>query len=648
MTYVIRQALRRVLSLRNRHFFGLDLALLTFTPWLAFWLRTDGLSTTPAGWFSSWSVYAAGLATYTLLALLVRLTTFYTFGLYRRYWRYASIEELDRIALAVFVSTGLLLGMVLLAHRPWVAQTGFPLWNFPRSVVLIDGLLVLVLVGGTRFSVRLAARALRREANGPVERVGIMGAGDAGAMLVREMKQHPHLGLDPVCFFDDDLGKHDVRIHNVPVLGGREDIPRVAREYRLRRIIIAMPTAPGKEIREIVHICEEAGLQTQIVPGIHELLDGHIRVNQIRDVDITDLLRREPVQTDIRAVARMLRGRRVLVTGAGGSIGSELCRQIWRCGPSELILLGHGENSIFAIHNELQAEARQDSAAPGLHAVIGDVRFPERMEAVFRRYRPEIVFHAAAHKHVPLMEANPVEAVTNNILGTRNVVQAALAVDVDRFVLISTDKAVNPTNVMGASKRAAELVVLRAALESGRAYVATRFGNVLGSRGSVLLTFKQQIARGGPLTVTHPDVRRYFMTIPEAVQLVLQASVLGRGGEIFVLDMGEPVKIVDLAKDLVRLSGLRLGEDIDIEFVGLRPGEKLFEELFIEGEEYRRTAHASIFIAANASGFVPYGLDDELARLQEAAAREDEQAIREVLGHLVPEYRPSTPSAFRC
>jgi FlaA1/EpsC-like NDP-sugar epimerase len=513
-------------------------------------------------------------------------------------------------------------------------------------VVLIDGLLVLVLVGGIRFSVRLAARSLREEPNGPTERVAIMGAGDAGAMIAREMKQNPHLGLEPVCFFDDDLGKHDVRIHNIPVLGGRDSILRVAREYRLRRVVIAMPTAPGKEIRQIVKICEEAGVQTQIVPGIYELLDGKVRVNQIRDVDIADLLRREPVQTDIVAVQRLLRGRRVLITGAGGSIGSELCRQIWRCKPSELILLGHGENSIFAIHNELRTEIRQ--AGSGNHttvlrAVIADVRFPERIAAIFERYRPEIVFHAAAHKHVPLMESNPIEAVTNNILGTRNVVKASLAVDVERFVMISTDKAVNPTNVMGASKRAAELIVLRAALEHGKAYVATRFGNVLGSRGSVLLTFKQQIARGGPVTVTHPDVRRYFMTIPEAVQLVLQASVLGRGGEVFVLDMGEPVKIVDLARDLVELSGLRIGEDIEIEFVGLRPGEKLFEELFIEGEEYRRTGHEKIFIAGNASHFVPYQLEGTLELLEEATNRHDREIFIQLLKHLVPEYAPVAP-----
>ena len=644
MWTVTRHTLNWLLTLRNRHFFGLDTAILAFTPWLAFWLRTDGLNTAPAGWADSWALYVGGLVAYTLLSLIIRLSIFYRMGLYRRYWRYASIEELDRIALAVFLSTALLFSLILFAHRGPIARNHYPLWNFPRSVVLIDGLLVLVLVGGTRFSVRLAARSLREEPNGPTERVAIMGAGDAGAMIAREMKQNPHLGLEPVCFFDDDLGKHDVRIHNIPVLGGRYEIPQVAREYRVRRVIIAMPTAPGKEIRQIVKICEEAGVQTQIVPGIYELLDGKVRLNQIRDVDIADLLRREPVQTDIAAVQRLLRGRRVLITGAGGSIGSELCRQIWRCKPSDLILLGHGENSIFAIHNELQAEERQTGSgnhATVLHAVIADVRFPERIFTIFEHYRPEIVFHAAAHKHVPLMEMNPVEAVTNNILGTRNLVKASLAFDVERFVMISTDKAVNPTNIMGASKRAAELIVLQAALENDKAYVVTRFGNVLGSRGSVLLTFKQQIARGGPVTVTHPDVRRYFMTIPEAVQLVLQASVLGRGGEVFVLDMGEPVKIVDLARDLVELSGLRIGEDIEIEFVGLRPGEKLFEELFIEGEEYRRTAHEKIFIAGNASRFVPYQLEGALGLLEEAANHHKREVLVQLLRHLVPEYAPA-------
>ena len=338
-----------------------------------------------------------------------------------------------------------------------------------------------------------------------------------------------------------------------------------------------------------------------------------------------------------------VRGKRVLVTGGGGSIGSELCRQILRCQPFGLYLIGHGENSIFEIQNELLREAEKQARGGTpveVRAYIADVRFGERILRLFRQIRPDVVFHAAAHKHVPLMEENPSEAITNNVLGTRNVLNAALACNVGRFVMISTDKAVNPTSVMGASKRTAELLVHDAATRSNRPYVAVRFGNVLGSRGSVVLTFKRQIAAGGPVTVTHPDVKRYFMTIPEAVQLVLQASVLGNGGEVFLLDMGEPVRIVDLAEDLIRLSGLEVGRDIEIEYTGMRPGEKLFEELFTSGEDYERTEHQKIFIAANASTFVPESLDASITALAQAAEDNDRDAIIRNLQNLIPEYTP--------
>ncbi len=367
-----------------------------------------------------------------------------------------------------------------------------------------------------------------------------------------------------------------------------------------------MPTASGDVIREITSTCELLGLETKIVPAMQEILDGRIRADQLRDVDIEDLLRRDPVKTDIMAVKQLVAGRRVLVTGGGGSIGAELCRQLLYCGPSELILLGHGENSVFETFHALR---RLGLKGPKLTPLIADVRFPTRIKTLLEQTRPEIVFHAAAHKHVPLMELNPAEAITNNILGTQNLLEAALATGVQRFVMISTDKAVLPTSVMGASKRAAELLVHQAAKKSGLPFVTVRFGNVLGSRGSVVLTFKKQIAAGGPVTVTHPDIKRYFMTIPEAVQLVLQAAALGNGEEVFVLDMGDPVKIVDLARDLIELSGYEVGRDIEIKFIGLRPGDKLFEELFIPGEEYERTTHEKIFIAANASRFVPDGLD---------------------------------------
>jgi len=378
---------------------------------------------------------------------------------------------------------------------------------------------------------------------------------------------------------------------------------------------------------------------------MYEILGGSVSVNSLRNVDITDLLRREAVQTDVAAMHDLLHGKRVVITGGGGSIGSELCRQVLRCGPAALIILGHGENSLFEITNELRLlEARLPNWVPGspsvIRPVLADIRFAERISAIFHSIQPEIVFHAAAHKHVPLMEDNPGEAITTNVWGTRNLLNAALAVGVARFVMLSTDKAVNPTSVMGASKRAAELLVHQAAQASGRPYMAVRFGNVLGSRGSVLHTFRSQIAAGGPLTVTHPEMQRFFMTIPEAVQLVLQAGVLGGGGEVFVLDMGEPVKMVDMARDLIALSGLEVGRDIDIVFTGMRPGEKLYEELFVSGEGYARTQHEKVFIATHAGSAPPEGLDRWLPALETAVCRDDRAAIIAALQGLIPEFQP--------
>jgi len=392
------------------------------------------------------------------------------------------------------------------------------------------------------------------------------------------------------------------------------------------------------------------GVQTKIMPGVHEVLGGKVNVSRLRDVQIEDLLRREPIQTDVTAVGDLIRGKRVLITGGGGSIGSELCRQALAFEPAELIILGHGENSIFTVHNELKAKLAKnatrakevggsDAPATRLEPVVADIRFPDRIQAVLEDYQPDIIFHAAAHKHVPLMQHNPVEAVGNNVLGTMNLLDAARSVGVEHFVMISTDKAVNPTSIMGTTKRAAELLVHQAAEATGKPYVVVRFGNVLGSRGSVVLSFKEQIARGGPVTVTHPEMERFFMTIPEAVQLTLQAATIGRGGEVFTLDMGEPVKIVDLARDMIELSGLEVGRDIDIEFTGTRPGEKLYEELFIPGETYKRTRHEQIFIANNASSFVPQDLDEEVYALEVAAQQHDVEAVLESLQYLVPQMR---------
>jgi FlaA1/EpsC-like NDP-sugar epimerase len=612
-----------MLKLRNRHFFLLDILILLLMPLLAMVLRLDT--------YQIPTKYLPALIGYTAAATCVRLLVFYFFGIYERYWRFASIEELAIITLAVGASTAAL-GLGLLLARL------IALFPFPRSVVLIDGLLALVLVGGLRFSIRLIEEVSVRSGDPDSQKVLIMGAGDAGQMVSRELLKNPELNMEPIGFVDDDAGKRGTRIHGIKVLGGREDIPYIAQVHGVSRMIIAMPTASGSVIREVVNICENANIETKIIPGIFELLDGTVSVSQIRDVDIEDLLRREPIHTDYDAVKKMLEGKIVLVTGGGGSIGGELCRQICLFHPKLLVILGHGENSIFEIQQEMRLRIESDVS---IIPLIADIRSPERIRVVMETFRPEIVFHAAAHKHVPLMEMNPAEAVTNNIIGTENLIKAALEHDVDRFVMISTDKAVNPTSIMGASKRVAELLVIRAARESGNAFVSVRFGNVLGSRGSVLSTFEQQIASGGPVTVTHPEVRRYFMTIPEAVQLVLQASVLGSAGELLIFDMGEPHLIADLARDLIELSGFEAGRDIDIEFVGLRQGEKLFEELFIPGEQYSRTKHEKIFLVGYDGQPYPDDLDSALKELERAALQNDRQMIVGGLKHLVPQFQPA-------
>ena len=465
-----------------------------------------------------------------------------------------------------------------------------------------------------------------------------MGAGDAGAMIAREMRDRPQLGLIPVGFVDDNKQKHGVRIHGVPVLGGRDQIAQFAREHDVAEVIVAIPTASGSAIREILELCNQAGLSARTVPSLDAILSGQVSVSQIRPIDIEDLLRREPVFTDISAVEKMLQGNRVLVTGAGGSIGGELCRQIARCKPATLILVGHGENSIYAIANELR---RLWPQLP-IYQVIADIRDRDRLAQVVRAHQPETIFHAAAHKHVPLMEENVPAAITNNVQGTANLLELAVSHQVGRFVLISTDKAVNPTSIMGATKRVAELLVQKHALHSGHHYVAVRFGNVLGSRGSVVPLFRDQIARGGPVTVTHPDVRRYFMTIPEAVQLVLQAATLGHGGEVFLLEMGEPILISQLAKDLIELSGFEVGRDIDIVYTGLRPGEKLFEELFVAGEEYAPTRHEKVYESHNGdpSAANAMGLEEVVQELIDLALQGDDVRARSKLKEIVPEYTP--------
>jgi FlaA1/EpsC-like NDP-sugar epimerase len=640
-------ALAHVLArVRNRHLLVSDAILLPMAAVLAFALRLDSLLIQQV---------ASTMLAYAIAAPIIMLPIFAGLGLYSRFWQYAGADEMMLLVWAATIGA-LAQGALFLGAQAFFPSLLVP--GVPRSIPLIDVLVTFAVIAAPRFALRAGALNAQRSGKssvptGPIQHVLIAGAGDAGALVVRELRQNPQMGLVPVGFIDDDSAKHGVLLNRARVLGGRKAIPDVVRELHVDQVIIAMPSASGKTIREYVTICEDAGVRVRIVPGIYELLGGNVRLNQLRDVQIDDLLRREPVQTDTAQVEALLRGKRVLVTGAGGSIGSELCRQILRCCPSSLVLLGHGENSIFEIHNELRVElASPDSPCPPdrrptLVPVIADVRFAERLQAVFNAQRPQVVFHTAAHKHVPLMEDNLADAITNNILGTLRVVEASAMAGVDHLVLISTDKAVNPTSIMGATKRIAELIVQAAARTTGRPYVAVRFGNVLGSRGSVVPFFQKQIAAGGPVTVTHPDVRRYFMTIPEAVQLVLQAATMGCGSEVFVLDMGEPVRILDLARDLIRLSGLEPDRDIEIKFTGLRPGEKLFEELFNTGEDYGRTVHEKIFRYRNghAASEDEVSLSVALGAILSAAQCGDEKAMLNGLRTLVPEYAPPEAGA---
>ncbi|MCB0184662.1 MAG: polysaccharide biosynthesis protein, partial [Caldilineaceae bacterium] len=499
-----------LLRLRNRHFAIIDLILFAVTPALALYLRTDNLH--------SLRDYAHSLVLYTLLALLIRMGLMHRFQLYKRYWRFVSAFDFAQLVLAIsFALTGTALAYLVLETLPWFQ------FDLPRSIPFLDAMLALLLASGVRASVRLTEHqrsvplstqlANRRHRD---QRTLLVGAGYTGALLAREIRDNTQIHLQPIGFVDDDATKHGMQIYSLPILGGRQQLPALLERYAVQRVIIAMPSAPGPVIREVVTVCQRAGVRVQTMPGVHELLNGDVNISKLRNVQIEDLLRRAPVQTDTAAVNALLTGKRVLVTGAGGSIGSELCRQILRCHPSQLILLGHGENSLFEIQQELTRwlTAEHPMVTTKLIPVIADLRFRERIFGVFAEHQPQVVFHAAAHKHVPLMEENPVEAITNNVLGTHILLAAAQAHDVDRFVMISTDKAVNPTNVMGASKRVAELLVLQAARQSGRFYQVVRFGNVLGSRGSVIHTFRRQIATGGPVMVTHPDMARYFMTIP--------------------------------------------------------------------------------------------------------------------------------------
>jgi FlaA1/EpsC-like NDP-sugar epimerase len=564
-------------------------------------------------------------------AIVVKISVFLSFGLYQRVWRYAGFWDLMAVALAN-TAAAVLFGLVMSGLR----VTGV-VDELSRSVLPIDWLFALAMTTGARACMRAIAESAERISASPggfaLKNVVIVGAGDAGTLVARELQKNPGLGMTPVGFIDDDRTKQGKRIYGIPVLGPISSLPKTFREQPIAEAVIAMPTVGGTTVRTVVETCQASGVPSQVVPGIYELLGGQVAVSRLRKVNIGDLLRRPQVETDVDGGV-YLRNGTVVITGAGGSIGRELCRQVAHQRPNQLIVVGHGENSIFEIASEL------NTRFPGvaLDAVIADVRDRDRIARVFVSARPDIVFHVAAHKHVPLMEANPCEALTNNVGGSRNVIDAALASDVQRLVLVSTDKAAAPSNVMGASKRLAELMVRQAANKSGRAYVAVRFGNVLGSRGSVVPIFKEQIERGGPVTVTHFDVRRYFMTIPEAVHLILHAGGLGQGGELFVLDMGEPVLLRNLAADMIRLSGFSTDE-IQVVYSGLRPGEKMEERLWEEGATISPTERKDISVVSEREELPAAHLNGMVDRLLAAAARDERQEILRLLGECIPTAR---------
>ena len=580
------------------------------------------------------SSYIGSLYWMVIVGLLIKPLVYYLFGLYRRLWAYASINELTLIATAVSVASAIFSAVMLTLYVVRFHDTR--IINFPRTILPIDWLLSLVGIGGLRFSFRLLAEgraASKKAVPRKARNVLIIGAGDAGALVVREMQKNPQLGLRPVGYLDDDLAKQRHQMHGVPVVGRLADLRRALEHRPVDEVIIAIPSASGKVVRLVTDICRLKGIPFRTMPGLFELIGGKVSVNRLREVDITDLLRREPARIQDQLVGATLSGKRVLVTGAGGSIGREISRQVARWGPQMLILVGHGENSIF----EAMLELREDFPSLPFQLVIADIRDTPRIQSVFADFRPQVVFHTAAHKHVPLMESNVEDAITNNIVGTQNVLQAASVINTERVVMISTDKAVRPANVMGATKRIAEMIVLEAAHRTGHAYSVVRFGNVLGSRGSVVPLFKRQIAHGGPVTVTHPDMKRYFMTIPEAVHLVLQAAAMGQGGEVFMLNMGQQVRILDLAEDLIRLSGLEPGKDVEIVFTGIRPGEKLSEDLWGDGMEYKKTDHPEIFRAVAEEAILPDDLDKLVEELHHLARDGEASAILHLLDENIPD-----------
>ena len=600
--------------------FTIDMVLVSVSLFLSYALRFNTLSL---------GEYAHQILVLLPLMLAVRLSVFVLMGLYRGMWRFTGMRDLISLIKAVTISSVLVLALLFLAFR---------LEEYPRSVFIIDWFVVLVLAGGSRFVYRLYREGWLHADTHPhdsARNVLIVGAGRAGEMLLREMLGNYRLNYTPVGFVDDNRKKRNMTIHGYQVLGNTHEIPQLVEKYAIAEVFLAIPSATGAAKRRIMLTCKRAGIRSKTLPAVGELLDGSVKVSMLHEFQIEDLLGREPALLDTASIREYLRDKTVMITGAGGSIGSELCRQVARFSPKRLVLFERSEFNLYQIHLnllELFPEVQ-------VHAVIGDILNQNRVEQTLSRFMPEVVFHAAAYKHVPLMEMNPVEALWNNIHGTSIVARCAHTYGVRKFVMVSTDKAVKPTNIMGVSKRIAELICRGIGGTSKTKFVTVRFGNVLNSVGSVIPLFKSQIEKGGPVTVTHPDIYRYFMTIPESVQLIMQAGAMGKGGELFLLDMGEPVKILNLARDMISLSGLEPDKDIKITFTGLRPGEKLHEELLTDGEEVKSTLHEKIKVIDPESIEWPslfLKIETLLESLRSGFSRDVLQKIKEI----VPEFQP--------
>lgn len=592
----------------------IDAILINIAFYMAFFLRFDYHVAEP---------YLTLYKQTFIIFTLANIFTFIFFKQYKKIWRYVNLKDL--IDLMVVITIGSAVSSLIL----FLLQI-----NLPRSIYPLSWLLNIILIISSRIFYRYIMSNSKVKIKDVVfKNALIIGAGSAGQMLIRELKVHPEIGLKPVAILDDDRSKLFRSLEGVPIVGRIDDICKAIKENEIDEVIFAIPTAPNKLLKNVVNKLSELHMRAKTLPGIYELLNGKVSVKQIRDVDINDLLGRDPIKIDLDEMSSYIKGKRVMVTGGGGSIGSELCRQIAKFNPSNLIILDIYENNMY----ELQQELLRKYPHLRMTCLVASIRDEKKLNIIFKEYKPEIVFHAAAHKHVPLMEDNPQEAVKNNVYGTLNLVRCADLYNVKRFVMISTDKAVNPTSVMGATKRICEMIIQSFDKVSETGFIAVRFGNVLGSNGSIIPLFKKQIAEGGPVTVTHEDVKRYFMTIPEAVQLIIQVGLMAEGGEIFVLDMGEPVKIIDLARDLIRLSGFEPDMDIPIKITGLRPGEKLFEELLMTDDIYTSTKHDKIFIEKPV--FDDYnGLMLALEKYKSKIDDMDNVEVKTILKFLVPEY----------